>query len=212
MEWYLCFRNEGFFGINILRGIGTLPQYHLYWHNDKFVGNAGAKDTMTLKRYEKLMQYLHVSDWATEPQARIVTSCTRYNQSSKWYKRASKYITILARTKQLMKQWLASRGSSPMSGTCQQNQSSMISKCGWDRTWNQHICMSLTCTLVVDRIPYMAWHMMLSWSSVNILQVKTITCTVTTTWHPFCCLQIYSTWKSMQVELSGKTNGVFLVR
>ena len=55
------------FGINILMGINTLLQYHLYWHKDKFMGNAGVKDTMTLKRYEKLMQYLHVSDRATEP-------------------------------------------------------------------------------------------------------------------------------------------------
>ena len=54
-------------GINILMGVSTLPQYHLYWHKDKFIGNAGVKDTMTLKMYEKLMQYLHVLDRATEP-------------------------------------------------------------------------------------------------------------------------------------------------
>ena len=90
------------FGINILMGISTLPQYHLYWHKDKFIGNAGVKNTMTLKRYEKLLQYLHVSGRATEPIGQ--TSCTRYDQSWKWYKRASKHITILARTKQLMKQ------------------------------------------------------------------------------------------------------------
>ena len=55
------------FGINILMGVSALPQYHLYWHKDKFIGNASVKGTMTLKRYEKLMQYLHVSDRATEP-------------------------------------------------------------------------------------------------------------------------------------------------
>ena len=60
MEWYLCDRN-------ILMGVTTLPQYHLYWDKDKFIDNAGVKDTMTLKRYEKLMQYLCVSDRATEP-------------------------------------------------------------------------------------------------------------------------------------------------
>ena len=54
-------------GINILMGISKLLQYHLYWHKDKFISNAGVKGTMTLKRYEKLMQYLHVSDRAIEP-------------------------------------------------------------------------------------------------------------------------------------------------
>ena len=55
------------FGINVIMGITNLPQYHLYWHHDKFVGNVGIKDTMTRLRYEKLTQYLHVSDRANEP-------------------------------------------------------------------------------------------------------------------------------------------------
>ena len=55
------------FGINIFMGVSTLQQYHLYWHKDKFIRNADVKDTMTLKRHEKLMQYLHVLDRATEP-------------------------------------------------------------------------------------------------------------------------------------------------
>ena len=55
------------FGINILMGVSTLLQYHLYWHKDKLISNAGVKDTVTLKRYEKFMQYLHVSDRATKP-------------------------------------------------------------------------------------------------------------------------------------------------
>ena len=55
------------FDINILMGVSALLQYNLYWHKDKFIGNAGVKDTVTLKRYEKLMQYLHVSQRASEP-------------------------------------------------------------------------------------------------------------------------------------------------
>ena len=55
------------FGINVIMGITNLPQYHFYWHHDKFVGNVGIKDTMTRLRYEKLTQYLHVSDRANEP-------------------------------------------------------------------------------------------------------------------------------------------------
>ena len=43
------------FSVNIIMGITNLPQYYLYWHHDKFLGNAGIKDTMTQLRYEKLV-------------------------------------------------------------------------------------------------------------------------------------------------------------
>ena len=126
------------FGINILMGVSTLPQYHLYWHKDTFVGNAGVMDTMTLKSMKNSCSISMCQTGLQSPQAWIMTSCTRYSQFSKWYKRTLKHITILARTKWLMKQWLASKGSSPMSSTCLQNQSSVVSKCGWDVTQNLH--------------------------------------------------------------------------
>ena len=34
---------------------------------DPFLGNEGIQKTMTLKRFEKISQYLHVSDHAKEP-------------------------------------------------------------------------------------------------------------------------------------------------
>ena len=55
------------FGINIMMGINSLPQYKMYWHKDMFLGNDGIKRTMPISSYEKLTQYLHVSDKASEP-------------------------------------------------------------------------------------------------------------------------------------------------
>ena len=48
-------------------GINLLPQYKMYWHKDMCLGNDGIKRTMPISRYEKLTQYLHVSDRASEP-------------------------------------------------------------------------------------------------------------------------------------------------
>ena len=47
-------------------GLHQLPQYKLYWHQNDFTGKSGVKKTMTCRRYQKLTQYLHVSDRAKE--------------------------------------------------------------------------------------------------------------------------------------------------
>ena len=52
---------RAFFGMNLIIGINNLPQYKLYWHTDSFLGIAGIKQIMPVKRYKKLCQYLHVS-------------------------------------------------------------------------------------------------------------------------------------------------------
>ena len=54
------------FGVAILMGITSLPQAELYFEKNQFIGNTGIKKTFTVLRYKKLMQYLHVSDRATE--------------------------------------------------------------------------------------------------------------------------------------------------
>ena len=41
------------FGINIMMGINSLPQYKMYWHKDMFLGNDGIERTMPISRYEK---------------------------------------------------------------------------------------------------------------------------------------------------------------
>ena len=49
-------------------GLKSLPQYILYWHQNDITGNSGMKKkTMTCRSYQKLTQYLHVSDRANEP-------------------------------------------------------------------------------------------------------------------------------------------------
>ena len=58
---------RAFFGMNLTIGINNLPGYKLYWHKDSFLGNGGIKQIMPVKRYEKLYQYLHVSNRANEP-------------------------------------------------------------------------------------------------------------------------------------------------
>ena len=58
---------QAYFGLNVLFGINELSSYPMYWSNDPFVGNAGVKSVMTLKSYEKINQYLHVSDRENEP-------------------------------------------------------------------------------------------------------------------------------------------------
>ena len=54
------------FGVAILMVITSLPQAELYFEKNQFIGNTGIKKTFTVLRYKKLMQYLHVSDRATE--------------------------------------------------------------------------------------------------------------------------------------------------
>ena len=60
-------RMRAYFGVNIMMGISALPQYTLYWSNDEFIGNTGIKETMPLKVFEKLTEYLHVADRESEP-------------------------------------------------------------------------------------------------------------------------------------------------
>ena len=54
-------------GISIVMGLNPLPQCKLYWYQNDFTGNSGVKKkTMTCRRYQKLTQYLYVSDRANE--------------------------------------------------------------------------------------------------------------------------------------------------
>ena len=58
---------KAYFGLMILFGVNPMPQYKDYWSANIFIGNEGAKRTMSLKRYEKLTQYFHVADRYAEP-------------------------------------------------------------------------------------------------------------------------------------------------
>ena len=63
-------------------GTNVLPQVHMYWDHDEFIGNTGIKKTFPLRRYLKLMEYLHASDRATEPGRNDANydNCTRFDQ------------------------------------------------------------------------------------------------------------------------------------
>ena len=54
------------YGVAIMMGINRMPNAELYFDKNPFMGNEGIKQTFTILRYKKLMQYLHVSDQATE--------------------------------------------------------------------------------------------------------------------------------------------------
>ena len=57
---------KAFLGLQILMGVNSLPQYRNYWSTDPFLSNQYVKRTMTKRRFEKLNQYFHVSDRASE--------------------------------------------------------------------------------------------------------------------------------------------------
>ena len=47
-------------------GLVKVPDYSFYWSGNKFLGNQGFKDVMPIKRYEKLNQYMHANNSATD--------------------------------------------------------------------------------------------------------------------------------------------------
>ena len=53
---------KAFFSIQIIMGIHQLPEYCLYWADDKNLNVPGVSEVMTKARYEKLSQYLHLVD------------------------------------------------------------------------------------------------------------------------------------------------------
>ena len=53
---------KAYVGINIWMGIHILPQTHMYWSTDDFIGVPGIIKTMSRDRFNKITQYLHVSD------------------------------------------------------------------------------------------------------------------------------------------------------
>ena len=63
---------SAFFGLNILMGINQLPKISLYWNSDLFLGNAGFKTTIPLKRFWISNRYFHISDpWQENPMDKL---------------------------------------------------------------------------------------------------------------------------------------------
>ncbi|XP_061162704.1 uncharacterized protein LOC133171929 [Saccostrea echinata] len=57
---------KAYFGLWILMGINQLPDIHMYWSDNKYIGNQGFKECMTRNRFTKLSQYLHLNDNSKE--------------------------------------------------------------------------------------------------------------------------------------------------
>jgi hypothetical protein len=55
---------RAYFGLNILMGISPRHSYCDYWKDDDFLGIPGFRNAMTLNRYEKITQYLHINNAA----------------------------------------------------------------------------------------------------------------------------------------------------
>ena len=53
---------KAYLGLCIMFGILNQPRYRGYWSSDPFYGNEAVKTVMTLRRYQKLSEYFHVSD------------------------------------------------------------------------------------------------------------------------------------------------------
>jgi len=58
---------RAYIGMHINMGINPLPATHMYWSSNPNIGNEGMKRTMTANRFQKLTQYIHVADRASEP-------------------------------------------------------------------------------------------------------------------------------------------------
>ena len=58
---------KAYFGILIILGLNPVKQYQMAFSCDPFLGNEGIRKTMTLKGFEKISQYLHVSNCENEP-------------------------------------------------------------------------------------------------------------------------------------------------
>ena len=57
-----------YYGLCCFFGLSPSPRYKTYWSSDPFLGNEGVKSTMTKTMYEKITEYLHVSDRRSELQ------------------------------------------------------------------------------------------------------------------------------------------------
>ena len=57
---------KGYFGLCIMFGLNPRPRYKMYWSHDPFLGNEGVRATMTKAHYEKISEYLHISNRESE--------------------------------------------------------------------------------------------------------------------------------------------------
>ena len=57
---------KAYIGLSIYFGVSGPPRYQNYWSTDEFLGNSAVKSVFTLRRYQKISEYLHISDRSKE--------------------------------------------------------------------------------------------------------------------------------------------------
>ena len=57
---------KAYISICIYFGVLGQPRYQNYWSTDEFLGNSAVKSVFTLRRYQKISKYLHISDHSKE--------------------------------------------------------------------------------------------------------------------------------------------------
>ena len=57
---------DAWLGLNILFGINHLPEVKQYWSSNELLGNNAVKKVMARSRFEKLSEYIHLSDREAE--------------------------------------------------------------------------------------------------------------------------------------------------
>ncbi|XP_062599180.1 piggyBac transposable element-derived protein 4-like [Saccostrea cucullata] len=57
---------KAYFGLWILMGINQLPDIHMYWSDNKYIGHQGFKECMTRNTFIKLSQHLHLNNNTTQ--------------------------------------------------------------------------------------------------------------------------------------------------
>ena len=57
---------KAYIGLSIMFGVLKQARYRTYWSTDEFLGNSAVKSVFTLRRYQKISEYLHISDHSDE--------------------------------------------------------------------------------------------------------------------------------------------------
>ena len=156
------------FGINISVGLILLPQYKLYWCQNDFTGNSWVKNPMTCRRYQKLTQYMHLSDRANEP----AQNSADYDKLQKidlvlnmvWYSFAESYKP--GKNQTIDEVMIALRVDLFIYNIYLPNQSREELRYGCAVMLVQHICFNLICILVNRKTLSVVLDMMWWWSYV----------------------------------------------
>ena len=108
---------RAYLGVLILMGIHSLPRDEMYWSCDDRLGVPGISKVMPLKKFKKLLEYVHLCDNDNLPDPADVNR-DRLFKVRKLIDMANK--TFLAKSV-LTRQWFHSKGGAVFVSTCPSN-------------------------------------------------------------------------------------------